>query len=651
MTTPLSPDALIARLDDDLAGVGREVARIRASLDGLRSARATTTPPPASAPLARPAPPPAPPLGPPPAPPGWSPPPAGTWAPPRGWPVRRPGPPVPPPAAPRTPRIAWSPARLLAVTGAAMTVLGIVLLLVLAANRGWLGPEARVLAGAALGLVLAGIGVRVRERAVDGAVALVVTGVAALFLADAAAVSLYAFLPVAVAVPIALLVTAGGFLLADRWRHEGLALGVLVASALAAPLVVGALTPTLVALLLGAQVGAVVVARRRAWPRVATVAAVASTVAALGAAVRLLAGGADVIDADLPTTLAVVAVLVAGGVTAVLLGASNQAVAVSLLGGPVLPVLLVAIGLARVPGTLLAGLVAVALLALVTGLDRVGAPTGHRALALVAGGGATAALLVATAVAIGSGPLAVPVLAEAAVLGVAAAATRRTGPLVAGAVFGLVGLVAALGTDAPVDLVVDFPVSPFVVTAPGGTATAGAVGALVGALATSLLLAAAAVVGLVALARLGLLADRSRAAVAGAGLGVVGLYGATGTVISAALLVSPTRDAFLVGHVLVTVSWTALALVLLVRGLQSSLPRVLGGVLVVSALVKLLLFDLTALDGLARVAAFLGAGLVLLAAGTRYAKAVAAGPEDAATSSASSSTVGPRTNPGRHPEA
>ena len=38
---------------------------------------------------------------------------------------------------------------------------------------------------------------------------------------------------------------------------------------------------------------------------------------------------------------------------------------------------------------------------------------------------------------------------------------------------------------------------------------------------------------------------------------------------------------------------------------------------------KLVLFDLVALDGPARVAAFLGAGLLLLAAGTRYARLVA----------------------------
>ncbi|NUT95521.1 MAG: DUF2339 domain-containing protein, partial [Saccharothrix sp.] len=72
-----------------------------------------------------------------------------------------------------------------------------------------------------------------------------------------------------------------------------------------------------------------------------------------------------------------------------------------------------------------------------------------------------------------------------------------------------------------------------------------------------------------------------------------------------------------------TVSWTLAALVLLVRGIDVRSLRVAGLVLVGSAVAKLLLFDLAALDGFARVLAFIGAGLVLLTAGTRYAKLVA----------------------------
>lgn len=132
-----------------------------------------------------------------------------------------------------------------------------------------------------------------------------------------------------------------------------------------------------------------------------------------------------------------------------------------------------------------------------------------------------------------------------------------------------------------------------------------------------------AVALLVAASRTGLLRGHEPTAVIAGLLGLVGLYGATGVLVTAALLVSPTRSGFLTGHVLVTVSWTVLALVLLMRGVRVPLLRVLGGALVIAALVKLVLFDLTALDGVPRVLAFLGAGIVLLVAGTRYARLVA----------------------------
>jgi uncharacterized membrane protein len=101
------------------------------------------------------------------------------------------------------------------------------------------------------------------------------------------------------------------------------------------------------------------------------------------------------------------------------------------------------------------------------------------------------------------------------------------------------------------------------------------------------------------------------------------LYGAATAVLSIGLLISPDRTGFLVGHTLVTVSWTVGALVLLIRGIDVVAARVAGLALVGAALAKLVLFDLSSLDGMARVAAFLVAGLILLGAGARYARLVA----------------------------
>ncbi len=114
--------------------------------------------------------------------------------------------------------------RLLAWVGSAITLLGVLLLLVLAAQRGWFGPAPRVLGGAALGLTLIGIGVVVHRRPAGraGGVVLAATGVAALYLDTVAATVLYGYLPSWAGLTVGLLVAGAGLALADRWRAEPL---------------------------------------------------------------------------------------------------------------------------------------------------------------------------------------------------------------------------------------------------------------------------------------------------------------------------------------------------------------------------------------------------------------------------------------------
>jgi uncharacterized membrane protein len=125
--------------------------------------------------------------------------------------------------------------------------------------------------------------------------------------------------------------------------------------------------------------------------------------------------------------------------------------------------------------------------------------------------------------------------------------------------------------------------------------------------------------------RLGVLPHGERTPQGWVPAGLVALYGSTAALLSVGLLISPDRTGFLLGHVLVTVAWTLGAFALLLRGVESVPLRVAGLSLVAAALMKLVLFDLSSLDGMARVTAFLVAGLVLLAAGARYARLVAAG--------------------------
>ena len=649
MSSPADHTALLDRLDGELADLGARLDRVRGDLGALRPAG---PPAPAGAPARGAAPAglgpwaPGPPTGsrpgaPPPRWPGPFAPPRGPFSPPPG-PAGTGSPWGPPPAPPRRsgglrlPRVTG--ARLLAVTGAGVTLIGVVLLLVLAASRGWFGAEARVVLGAVVGLALVGAGVALHRRraaaAADGTVpaadpgpvSLAATGITALYLTVAAATSLYDLLPAPVALVLALLVAGGGLVLADRWRRHGLALGVVVGAGLLLPLVVASAGALLTALFVVLVVVTLPVAVRRGWSSLVAVAVTAATLAGLvsTAVVVTVAGGTGAPALELTAAVAAL-VLVAAVASLVLLAghpasaaarpAGHVVVACLVLALPALPLLALAGSLPRPAGAVVDVVAVLVLLGVAAAAER-GAGRVPATPTLATTGAAAAAVVGIQAIPLGLTGIAVGgvFLAVAIVLAVAARGTRRTGMLVAAGVFGLIGAVRALARDLPVDVVVDGRT--------GGWAemlAMAVVGVLVIGTAGTLL---------AALGRLGHLATRNRSAVATAVLGLLGLYGAAGFVVTVALAISPTRTGFLVGHVLVTVSWAALALVLLVRGPRTeavSLPRVLGGVLVVAAVAKLVLFDLHALDGLARVAVFLGAGLVLLVAGARYARWVTAG--------------------------
>lgn len=508
-----------------------------------------------------------------------------------------------------------SGARLLAWTGGGVTLLGVVLLLALAAARGWVGPPMRVGAGAALGVALVGLAMRLhrRETARTGALALAATGVATLYLVVAAATALYDYLPVPVGLLLALLVAALGLGLAARWRSALLACGVVVGAALLAPVVIGSATPLLVALVLVLQAAATVVALRRRWP----------ALVAIGAAWPVVYGmlaAALTQQADRMATAAVAAVVLLLGVAGAV--GAGRVKSGSLESGPVLPRGL-RIGLvvaAPLPALTFAAVVggwqgaALAFAAAVLLLAAAVLPGDDvlRTVALAAGG---IALFEAAAVAFDANTESAVLLGQGVVLLTVAAVLRSRRVLLVGAGFAVLGVLTVLGEQVPLSALVDFPAAPFVL---GITPQREA---LLAAVVLSALVVAAAVAALVASARVGLLGTGS--ARLWAPVGLVGLYGAAGFVIALAELVSPTRTGFVTGHALVTVSWTVVAIVLLARGIHRPAVRIAGLVLVAAAVAKLVLFDLVALDGIARVAAFLGAGLLLLAAGTRYARLVA----------------------------
>jgi hypothetical protein len=326
--------------------------------------------------------------------------------------------------------------------------------------------------------------------------------------------------------------------------------------------------------------------------------------------------GLDEGGAGRPATIAVaLGVLAVGGATAALAtGVLDRRPVATLVAATPVPVMATGTALADWSGGALAAVAAVAMGALAAraGTDRV--------IRTVAASAAALALFQATVIALDGATVTAVVLGEAIVAAVLAGALRARFPLVVSMIYGLFGVSHAVGEDAPLGALVQFPAEPYLAgsyvgaSATGGLVTAAAVSALVLALAVALLAAGG---------RLGWIRPDAQTAMLWVPIGLVGLYGAASLVVTLALLVSPDRAGFTAGHALVTVSWTVAALVLLARGISRAALRITGMVLVAAAVAKLVLFDLVALDGIARVAAFLGAGLVLLAAGTRYARMVA----------------------------
>ncbi|WP_233223240.1 DUF2339 domain-containing protein [Amycolatopsis sp. CA-128772] len=492
--------------------------------------------------------------------------------------------------------------RVLAWVGGAVTLLGVVLLLVLAVQRGWLGPLPRVLVGAGFGLALTGTGVWLHRKPAGrtGAFALAATGIATLYLDAVAATTLYGFLPVLAGLAAGLLVAVGGLLVAVRWESPLLASAVVVGCVVCAPMIVRGFTPELVTFLLMVQLATAPVQLRRDWSSLTLAAGIPPLLASVISTAVLGAGG------SWANTAAAGGAGVAGIVLAliVLRRRENDPAALSVLATAVLPALIAAVLLPKAQAVPIAAGAGVVLLGVWAARRWWPGFAGQ-----VAGLAGLLAILQATVTQFDGPARAGVLLGEALLLVVAAVGGRNRGALAAALGFASIG--GLLG--------VVFDVTPALLIVPRNRPVA----ELAGALAVAVLILAVSVALPWAAARLAVFRGPADDLPIWLLAGVSALYGAAGVVLCGALLAVPGRTGFLLGHALITVSWTVAALVLLLRGIDVVALRVTGLILVGAAVLKLVLFDLSALDGLARVGAFLGAGLVLLAAGTRYARRVA----------------------------
>jgi Predicted membrane protein (DUF2339) len=484
--------------------------------------------------------------------------------------------------------------RSLAWLGGAVTVLGVVLLLILAIQEGLLGPGPRLLAGVGLAAVLLAAGAFVhRDQAGRvGAFALCATGFAVLYTDAVAATSLYRFLPDTAGLVSALVVAAGGLLLADRWRSEALAVFVVLAAAASAPVITG-VTPLLDAFLLVLAGAAAPVRLRRSWRYLAVVAAAPPLLATFALTFTVLdrpIGGQ--VTGAVVVALVTVAGTLALAITTVVRDPADP-VAVGLVAVASLPAMAAASLLSAPVAAGALAAVAVPLVVLWALHVAYGAfPGPFAGVAGVAGVVVIGQATLTVSLAHGA-VLPVTLLCQSILLALVARWPAARGSLAVAAVYGLVGLVFALVGPVP---------PPLLVRASGGS---------VPALVVSVAIVLAAV-------SIGWSAPRQP--MWNVTLGLAGLYGYAGTVLSAAALVWPADTGFRIGQVVITVSLAAGALVLLARGARALPARIAGLAMVGAAVVKLTVFDLLSLDGIVRVSACLGAGVVLLVAGVRYAR-------------------------------
>lgn len=536
-------------------------------------------------------------------------------------------PPPPHPGAPgsRIPAPPWWQregviSRLLAVAGVAVTLIGVVMLLVLAAQAGIFGPVPRVVAGAAFSLALTGAGMQVFRRPGGrvGGIALAATGFAGAYLDVVAMTTIYDWLHPVPGFAVALGIAAAGVGLAVQWRSQALAVLVVAGAAVLAPVVTTELA--LLAFLIVLQLACIPVQMRYDWPFLHVVRTVPAVLATQITILAYLIDPPADHRALVLTAAAAVAAVGTAGALLVTRQRPGDLVAGLTCALSLTPLLAAPALIDRPAATILSAAYAAVLLAiaattLIPALrDRTRIP-GH--LAIVTGSGGSFALLEAVwGVTTGSAlPLGL-LLVAACYLGVAGQARNRVTALL-GTCYATLGAAYLVTVADPETLAVSRWAVAELDAATAATAIAG-LGVLVVAIWTLRRITGPAL-------------DEKLTTLLGIGATVAVLYLVTTAAVSLGVAIG-AADGFVIGHSVATVIWMAGALAALLYGLRrlgteasATVKVALGSGLLVTAaaLAKLFLFDLSTLDGLIRVAAFLLVGILLLVAGTRYARAFA----------------------------
>jgi len=477
-------------------------------------------------------------------------------------------------------------------------------------------PELRVALGVALAVALVGAGhvVRAREssrgRASAAPVALAATGYAAGYLDVVAVTTVYGWVPRVAGLAIAAAVAVTGLLIARRWNSQLLAVLTVLGATFLAPVVTERFGDEVSLFVVVLSAAALLARGDRGWPMLA----VARTVPATG----LVLLGVAVAEGDgTPSKIAIGAAAALTGLALVGAVSAGRHHRADVVGSATLAAatisLLVAFGVhgetLRTTGF---ALVAVAFAVALAVTSR--SPIGPVPTPLATTTGALSGVSALLAVLSGAPERWVVTGVLLTALGYAAAAvtTRSRVTLWVAAGTAVVASVAYL-THPTAYVELGSARDHDATTALLDSLLAGAVAAL-GAWSVDVVRGIPAHVRRV---------TRIAALIAGLATSAV-------AVISLGLLVgeafSATSAGFLAGHALATVLWMLTSAWLLLRGLQAESRRALslrlGLGLAAVSVAKLFLFDLATLDGLWRVLAFIVTGLLLLASGTAYAKAL-----------------------------
>ncbi|WP_433681465.1 DUF2339 domain-containing protein [Nocardia sp. CA-119907] len=510
--------------------------------------------------------------------------------------------------------------RVLAVAGVGVTLIGVVMLLVLAAQAGFFGPVPRVVAGVVFSAALVGAGVRVfgRPGGRIGGISLAATGIAGAYLDVVAVTAIYGWLHPVVGLGVALAVAAGGVGVAMRWQSQPLAVLVVAGAAVLSPFVTSELV--LLAFLIVLQLTCVPVQLARDWPFLHVVRTV-PVAFATSVAIAVAAVGDPTAGRVYWLLTAAVAIALIGLVGGVLMvrkrsGDIVAALAFALSAVPLLaaPALFERHSAAVVAGIYAAVLLAVAALSMVPKLSElVRIP---KSIALVAAIAGAFALLEACVgvTRVSTLPIAL-FLVALCFLGVAGQQRSRV-TAAFGAAYTVVGAMTYFVTVTPEALATQRIAQERM----GISTASGAVLAL-----------AVIAAGVWCARRLpGMTRGSTDESTLFVVASIAGLYAVTAATVSIGIATG-AADGFIVGHSAATIIWMAAATAALLFGLRSlsgsaavaKLALGSGLLVTAAALAKLFLFDLATLDGLVRVAAFLIVGVLLLLAGTRYARAFA----------------------------